>query len=435
MKRGQAAISVIFGLVIIIAFSFALYYNVMEKNKKIQYEKDKILAFNDAKEKVKEYTENCLKSTTESAMERLWFVNSDTLFSYINKHFPGCIDDFKAIKREGYDIRFGKYKPIIELTKDYMYVKLDFPVEISKFEQKAKISSFVYKMSGNFKEQAEKAKGPIVGPELSIGQKEEASFPKASNKKASRGIILKNKMPEGYKPLFKNIGMKIEELNEPRPARAYIIRINPEDPDIRFFVTPPGEPYQSTEYFRRKYGLQLAINGDGHVVGGTISDQATGFAASEGRIYKDFAPEHPTVYFSKDNKIQFFKKPKEIWNAISGFRTLVKKGKVNSKLIKGNANYKEFYDTQIRARTSMGYDEENNVLIIIIVIEGGKYRGLSIRELAELYVKEGATSAIDMDSGSSTSLAIEGKGVIAGGNRMVANHFGVYGKYTIETVS
>ena len=431
MKRGQITISIALGLVILIILSFFLYNNIAKKNKNIQQEKDEILAFNDAKVKVKEYTEQCLKSVTEQAMENLWVVDSDTLFVYINGHLVECIDEYNSIEEEGYEIEYGKYTPSIELTNDYMYVSLDFPVEISKFEQKGRIDSFVYKQLGDYSAIVGSSDDIIVGPTFDPINDTTPINPG----KHTGSINLKNELPEGFEPIFQNIGLKVEELTEPRPIRAYIVKVNVNDPNVGFFVTPPGEAYQSTEYFRQKNNLQVAINGDGHIVGGTVSDHATGFGASEGVEYFDFAPEHPTMYFSKDNEVQFFDKPKEIWNAISGFRTLVKKGKLNGKLTAGHPDYKEYYETQIRARTSMGYDEENNILIIIIVIEGGEYFGMSIRELGELFLEHGATSAIDMDSGSSSSLALEGKGVIAGGHRLVANHFGVYGEYSIETVT
>ena len=83
----------------------------------------------------------------------------------------------------------------------------------------------------------------------------------------------------------------------------------------------------------------------------------------------------------------------------------------------------------------MGYDEENNILILVIVVEGGGYIGLNIKETGEFMLEHGATSAIDMDSGSSSTLAVQGQGVIAGGQRLVANHFGVYGNaYSVEKV-
>jgi hypothetical protein len=135
------------------------------------------------------------------------------------------------------------------------------------------------------------------------------------------------------------------------------------------------------------------------------------------RVKKSF-----TAQLSKGQrgKIQISLDP-PIWNntvhAIGGRMRLVKNGKVNQQLEQLHREEKKHTPgkrTHIlplshEPRTALGY---NNHKLILIVADGrqqGYSTGMSLYELSTVLIKLGATEAINLDGGSSSTFVVDGK--------------------------
>jgi exopolysaccharide biosynthesis protein len=194
-----------------------------------------------------------------------------------------------------------------------------------------------------------------------------------------------------------------------------------------------------------EFGLQIAINGDGFSPwwsrgpadyypheGDPVVPH--GFTASNGDIYTDGGSVSvgtpPALFISRNHSPSFNRKPKKVYNAISGDRMLIEKGKIVSRL-----------DDEVREpRTAIGMNS-NGRYFYLVVVDGRQpfySDGATFVELAQLLFDQGAFFAMALDGGGSSTMVIQdenGESVILnspidhyipGSERPVANHFGVY---------
>jgi len=133
----------------------------------------------------------------------------------------------------------------------------------------------------------------------------------------------------------------------------------------------------------------------------------------------------PWLNFDKSNNYKFGWMWGTFWgnfNAVSGTRFIVENGAINSKW--------ERWSTEKNARTAVGIDAYGN--LVVAIIDGrdkpAPSLGLSLKELADAMLDKGCVTAIDLDGGGSTTLAING--TVANepnddgvpGQRAVVNH-------------
>ena len=121
-------------------------------------------------------------------------------------------------------------------------------------------------------------------------------------------------------------------------------------------------------------------------------------------------------------KIEIGLKP-AIWNhtiqAIGGRVRLVKNGRVNEMLAKQHRAQKNHTPGKrqrdlalsYEPRTALGYNAQKLILIVADGRQAGYSTGLSLYRLASLLIELGATEAINLDGGSSSTFIVEGKGV------------------------
>jgi len=232
---------------------------------------------------------------------------------------------------------------------------------------------------------------------------------------------------------------------KPRLFIAHIITVDLNTPGLEFLVTPGDLNTEmplkamTTSEFVKKYNVQVAINGDGftpwysngffnfypHPGDGVTPN---GVAISQGIKYHEKLNQ-PTIYFTASNHISFFPPGEErIYNALSGDRMIVE----NKVAVSG-------LDDEIPApRTAIGLNGEGNKLVIVVVDGRQPFysQGATMSELAEIMLFYGADTAMNLDGGGSSTLAIEkGLGVkvlnspidrnIPGFERAVANHLGI----------
>ena len=122
----------------------------------------------------------------------------------------------------------------------------------------------------------------------------------------------------------------------------------------------------------------------------------------------------------KGGKIEIRLKP-GIWNrtiqAIGGRIRLVKNGRVNEIIEKHHHAQKNHTPGKrqrdlalsYEPRTALGYNEKKLILIVADGRRAGYSTGLSLYRLASLLVELGATEAINLDGGSSSTFVVDGK--------------------------
>jgi len=236
----------------------------------------------------------------------------------------------------------------------------------------------------------------------------------------------------------------------PRPLIAHVIIIDTKTAKLSFLVTPPDSKgdtplnARTTSQFLDEFGVQIAINGDGFTPWWSRSPadyyphagdpvMPLGLTASKGDIYTEGVPKEvgvePTLYISRRNALSFNRRPGNVFNAISGDRMLVEKGKVVDGLD----------DIELDPRTAVGLNK-NGRFLILIVVDGRQpfySNGATFTKLAELLIAQGANIAMSLDGGGSSTLVMEGKNgeplimnspidnYIPGRERPVANHLGI----------
>ncbi len=122
----------------------------------------------------------------------------------------------------------------------------------------------------------------------------------------------------------------------------------------------------------------------------------------------------------KGGKIEIGLKP-PIWNhaiqAIGGRIRLVKNGRVNEVLEKHHHAQKNHTPGKrqrdlalsYEPRTALGYNEQKLILIVVDGRRAGYSTGLSLYRLASFLIELGATEAINLDGGSSSTFVVDGK--------------------------
>jgi len=248
--------------------------------------------------------------------------------------------------------------------------------------------------------------------------------------------------------IFSGVTYYRKELQSPRQMVAHILRIDMHADKLKCLVTPPSHESgtvctRKTSAFLGEFGLQVAVNGDGF----TYLDQDTydpnqycpnggepvkvnSYAASRGNVYSQRWAGHPILYINKNNSVTFNEPAGAIFNAVSGDRMLIEKGKVVDNL----------ESQSVEPRTAAGTNQ-NGRWLYLIVIDGrqpGYSEGATFPELADLLLSLGVYAGLNLDGGGSSAMVIEGKlgnpfvlnspieGMIPGNESAVANHLGFW---------
>ena len=165
-----------------------------------------------------------------------------------------------------------------------------------------------------------------------------------------------------------------------------------------------------------KYETEFAVNRFGR--GGNNPIPEDGAVISfRSRIDKKLEAQ---LNEGKDGKIEIRLKP-AIWNraiqAIGGRIRLVKNGRVNEMIEKHHHAQKKHTPGKrqrdlvlsYEPRTALGYNAQKLILIVADGRRTGYSTGLSLYRLASLLIELGATEAINLDGGSSSTFVVDGK--------------------------
>ena len=165
------------------------------------------------------------------------------------------------------------------------------------------------------------------------------------------------------------------------------------------FVSPQVQSRTYVPTFLEDFSLDIAVN-----CGGWTSPPLlpTGYNASEGQPYGPTGQEE-TVYINTLNEFSLTK-PSIIWNAFSFQNRLVQDGviPVINKAI-----------TDIRARTAIGYNQNQSKLFLFTCDGGDQYstEGLNFQEVAAILLRFGCYQAYMLDGGGSTAKVISDAGI------------------------
>ena len=246
--------------------------------------------------------------------------------------------------------------------------------------------------------------------------------------------------------VFKGVTYYKTVQTSPRTIISHVLEIDTRNADaLRFLVTPPLRDTvpqlctRKTSEFLDQNDMQIAINGDGYFYldpkdfppqsycdrGDPVKPM--GFAASRGKVYSPAAPSHPVLYVNQSNELSVDEAKGKVYNAISGDRMLISKGKKVAGL-----------DRQIlNPRTAIGFNQNGRWLYLMVVDGRETSSGMTFAELADALISYGVYTGIALDGGGSSTMVIEGVDRLPrvlntpiddnnpGQERAVANHLGI----------
>lgn len=237
---------------------------------------------------------------------------------------------------------------------------------------------------------------------------------------------------------------------KPRLVILHAIRIDLTTPGLEFLVTPGDTSAEqplaarTVSSFLQEYDLQVAVNGGYFTPWRSNSlldyyphtgDPVTplGFAASQGIDYAKGVEDKVTLYISKDNQVTFNEPEGQVYNAISGDRIVLSNGDIASNLPE---------DDSPQPRTAIGIDREGENLLILVADGRQPFysEGVTLAELASILAGYDMHTALNLDGGGSSTLAVAGwfgqanvlnspiDRSIPGLQRPVGNHLGIWVK-------
>lgn len=247
--------------------------------------------------------------------------------------------------------------------------------------------------------------------------------------------------------LFPGILYERRVAQSPRPLVIHIVTIDLKAENIRPFVTPPDNPgsdravnARTTAEFLEEFGLQLAINGDyftpwydagpfGYEPKSGQPVDPLGYAASNGVAYSESSDQEVPIHILRTNKVTIGSPVGRVHMTISGNALLV-----------NNASAVLLSDHNLQPRTAVGVNQSGNKLTLIVVDgrQEGYSEGMTLDELAALFVELKVWDAVNLDGGGSSTLVVAGPdgeprvlnspihGGVPGRLRPVANHLGFY---------
>ncbi len=250
--------------------------------------------------------------------------------------------------------------------------------------------------------------------------------------------------------IFNGITYMRKEIQGTRKMVGHVMAIDMRASGLQCLVTPPSHSSgimcaTKTSDFLSQTSTQVAINGDGfsyldpatinpldYCPNGEDPVDVNSYAASRGTIYSARLDQRPILYINANNVVTVNSPKGSVYNAISGDRMLVEKGKRVDNL----------ENQSVEPRSAVGMNQ-NGRWLMLVVVDGRQpdySEGISFPELADFLITLGVYQGMNLDGGGSSTLVIEGKsgaphvlnspieGNIPGNEAAVANHLGFFVK-------
>lgn len=208
-------------------------------------------------------------------------------------------------------------------------------------------------------------------------------------------------------------------------ADCHLLKLDPTK--FRFQVTDIG--FKTVSQAAANTGAEIVVNGDGWGLPGVRRGKPNSICYSDGRaIQTRQFTYRPWINFSREGKVSFnWLRPYGLYNAVSGDRYLMLFGAFNLMIRDRRTK---------NARTVIGVDEAGMVLLMVAdgwdVRQGYEPQGLTFPEIASVLSEFQCVTAINLDGGGSSAMAIQGQIVNqpnddgAFGERAVVNHLAIY---------
>ncbi len=210
----------------------------------------------------------------------------------------------------------------------------------------------------------------------------------------------------------------------------HALEIKLDQPGLRLRSTTSLERRQTTSAFAKKVGAQLVVNADFF----SYRDYSTsGLAAGEGAAWKGTSDpvDLAAFAFGADNRVELAPMEQQVrfdatWmkGVVSGGPDLVREGAITP-------SYPGSRCPPRHPRTGLGLSRDHTRLYLVVVDgRSSTSVGMTCAELAALLLELGAWEAINLDGGGSTTMYVEGLGVVNrpsdGHERVVGNHLAIF---------
>ncbi len=213
-----------------------------------------------------------------------------------------------------------------------------------------------------------------------------------------------------WRPLARGIDHASANFTKPRPMRCEVLRLDLADTNLSFVVKPsnggrPGETdSQFPSSFVRANGLQAAVNTTPfspvrHLPGRSLDLQ--GLAVSEGDRYSEAEPNLDSLVITRDNRARLVAAgddTRDAWTGAGGF--LIS--------LRGGTNVAEELHPGPATVIGLSGDARWMFWLVVDGREPRRSEGATPRETAEMLRRLGASHAINMDGGGSSTLAVGG---------------------------
>ncbi len=252
--------------------------------------------------------------------------------------------------------------------------------------------------------------------------------------------------------IFQGVTYTRDVRTDPRPLVIHVVEADLTVPGVSVDVTPPDLDSEralfarTTSGYLEDRGVQVAVNGNffephhdtlpwwfypraGDPVD-VIGVAAHAGEAYTGRVRRGFHE----LYISADGRLSFDQPLGEVYHAIGGLYLFVRNGQP---WVPRAGTYPRYNDAEPRTAVAVA---ETGTRLLLFVVDGrqpGYSEGIGMAELADIVIEYGGYTALNLDGGGSTAMAIEGQdgaelinspvqSGIPGRERPVANHLGIF---------
>jgi hypothetical protein len=191
------------------------------------------------------------------------------------------------------------------------------------------------------------------------------------------------------------------------PTQIHVVVADLRAEGVELVATAHEDRWTTVPDFATRTDLEVAINGG---FWSTLQDPR-GLAAGGGELWPDVAPDPEFATLAISEGRASVHPPDlppdldELFGAVSGRPVLVLDGSPAAALV-------DFPDATLRApRTAVGVSRDGRT-VYFVVVDGRQRdsRGLSLPELADLFVELGAHAALNLDGGGSSEMYVRGAG-------------------------
>ena len=209
-----------------------------------------------------------------------------------------------------------------------------------------------------------------------------------------------------------NLGVRYLHRTTTVPSSIHALVVDLSVPGVRVVATPYDQRWQTVGEYASRNHLAAAINGGFW----GMFQRAAGVTAGGGQRWPDGEDDDETGFFAITRARRAWISPPErvedqvpadrLSDAASGKPMLVRDGHVDQTALDAFP-----YANLRHPRTAVGVSRDGRK-VILIVADGrqGHSRGMTLYELARMFIELGAYNAINLDGGGSSAMYVEHEG-------------------------